>query len=70
MACVSPRLREIRARAPDIIAPIADDPNAAEVVKISEGQLYLVRSGAVRGGRECMSVRPLSLCTLYMKPSY
>ena len=36
MACVSPRLREIRARAPDIIAPIADDPNAAEVVKISE----------------------------------
>ena len=54
MACVSPRLREIRARAPDIIAPIADDPNAAEVVKISEGQLFLVRSESVRGGRECM----------------
>ena len=35
---------------------IADDPNAAEVVKISEGQLFLVRSETVRGGRECMYV--------------
>ncbi|KAI0750701.1 VID27 cytoplasmic protein [Daedaleopsis nitida] len=30
------------------------DPNAAEVVKISEGQLFLVRSESVRGGRECI----------------
>ena len=35
---------------------IADDPNAAEVVKISEGQLFLVRAESVRGGRECMYV--------------
>ena len=33
---------------------IVDDPNAAEVVKISEGQLFLVRSESVRGGRECL----------------
>ena len=37
---------------------ITDDPNAAEVVKISEGQLFLVRSETVRGGRECMYVIP------------
>ncbi|EJF61218.1 VID27 cytoplasmic protein [Dichomitus squalens LYAD-421 SS1] len=30
------------------------DPNAAEVVKISEGQLFLVRTETVRGGRECI----------------
>ena len=33
---------------------IADDPNAAEVVKISEGQLFLVRKEAIRSDRECM----------------
>ncbi|OSD04231.1 VID27 cytoplasmic protein [Trametes coccinea BRFM310] len=37
-----------------LIGKVWHDPNAAEVVKISEGQLYLVRSGAVRGGRECI----------------
>ncbi|VDB85414.1 unnamed protein product [Peniophora sp. CBMAI 1063] len=30
------------------------DPNAAEVVKISTGQLYLVRPGNVRSERECI----------------
>ncbi|KAI0832397.1 VID27 cytoplasmic protein [Trametes gibbosa] len=37
-----------------LIGKVWHDPNAAEVVKISEGQLFLVRSGAVRGGRECI----------------
>ncbi|KAI0677601.1 VID27 cytoplasmic protein [Trametes maxima] len=37
-----------------LLGKVWHDPNAAEVVKISEGQLYLVRSGAVRGGRECI----------------
>ncbi|KAF8897591.1 hypothetical protein BD779DRAFT_1491667, partial [Infundibulicybe gibba] len=32
------------------------DPNAAEVVKISSGQLYLVRPGNIRTSRECMCV--------------
>jgi len=35
---------------------IADDANAAEVVKISTGQLYLVRPGNIRTSRECMFV--------------
>ena len=34
----------------------ADDANAAEVVKISTGQLYLVRPGNIRTSRECMFV--------------
>ena len=42
----------------DIIRAIADDANAAEVVKISEGQLYLVRSETIRSERECMYVAP------------
>lgn len=33
-----------------------DDANAAEVVKISTGQLYLVRPGNIRTSRECMFV--------------
>ncbi|KAI9001032.1 VID27 cytoplasmic protein [Trametes punicea] len=37
-----------------LLGKVWHDPNAAEVVKISEGQLYLVRSSAVRGGRECI----------------
>jgi len=35
---------------------IPDDANAAEVVKISTGQLYLVRPGNIRTSRECMFV--------------
>ncbi|KAH9938170.1 VID27 cytoplasmic protein [Fomitopsis serialis] len=38
----------------NLIGRVWHDPNAAEVVKISEGQLYLVRSGTVRGARECI----------------
>ncbi|KAH9943458.1 VID27 cytoplasmic protein [Epithele typhae] len=30
------------------------DPNAAEVVKIPAGQLFLTRTESVRGGRECL----------------
>lgn len=41
----------------DIIVFITDDPNAAEVVKISEGQLFLVREETIRSDRECMYVR-------------
>jgi hypothetical protein len=33
-----------------------DDANAAELVKISTGQLYLVRPGNIRTSRECMFV--------------
>ncbi|KAK2466258.1 hypothetical protein APHAL10511_001900 [Amanita phalloides] len=32
----------------------SEDPNAAEVVKISTGQLFLVRSGIIRSSRECI----------------
>lgn len=32
----------------------SEDPNAAEVVKIEMGQLYLVRPGNIRSSRECM----------------
>ncbi|KZT74368.1 VID27 cytoplasmic protein [Daedalea quercina L-15889] len=38
----------------NLIGRVWHDPNAAEVMKISEGQLYLVRSGTVRGARECI----------------
>ncbi|TCD69662.1 hypothetical protein EIP91_006679 [Steccherinum ochraceum] len=37
-----------------LIGKVWQDPNAAEVVKISEGQLFLVRSGTVRSDRECI----------------
>ncbi|KAI0774253.1 VID27 cytoplasmic protein [Fomes fomentarius] len=37
-----------------LLGKVWHDPNAAEVVKISEGQLFLVRSESVRGGRECI----------------
>ncbi|KAI0796688.1 VID27 cytoplasmic protein [Abortiporus biennis] len=37
-----------------LIERVWHDPNAAEVVKISEGQLSLVRSGAIRSERECI----------------
>ncbi|RDX55595.1 VID27 cytoplasmic protein [Lentinus brumalis] len=37
-----------------LLGKVWHDPNAAEVVKISEGQLFLVRSETVRGGRECI----------------
>ena len=33
---------------------LTEDPNAAEVVKIEMGQLYLVRPGNIRSSRECM----------------
>ncbi|KAG0709694.1 VID27 cytoplasmic protein-domain-containing protein [Suillus ampliporus] len=32
----------------------SEDPNAAEVVKIEMGQLYLVRPGNIRSSRECI----------------
>lgn len=54
LACVPPYPPPPDTGISDFI--IADDPNAAEVVKISEGQLFLVRSETVRGGRECMCV--------------
>ena len=38
----------------DIIVFITDDPNATEVVKISEGQLFFVREETIRSERECM----------------
>ncbi|KAH9951604.1 VID27 cytoplasmic protein [Amylocystis lapponica] len=37
-----------------LLGRVWHDPNAAEVVKISEGQLFLVRSGTIRGARECI----------------
>ncbi|OBZ70393.1 Vacuolar import and degradation protein 27 [Grifola frondosa] len=37
-----------------LLGKVWHDPNAAEVVKISEGQLFLVRSGTIRGARECI----------------
>lgn len=43
----------------DIIVLITDDPNAAEVVKISDGQLFLIREETIRSDRECMYVYAL-----------
>lgn len=40
----------------DIIGFIVDDPNAAEVVKVEDGQLFLVRNETIRSDRECMYV--------------
>ncbi|KAF4575034.1 hypothetical protein EYR36_006390 [Pleurotus pulmonarius] len=37
-----------------LIGKVWHDPNAAEVVKISTGQLYLVRPGNIRSSRECI----------------
>ncbi|KAF9485299.1 VID27 cytoplasmic protein [Pholiota conissans] len=37
-----------------LIGKVWQDPNAAEVVKISSGQLYLVRPGNIRTSRECI----------------
>ncbi|KAG6811313.1 hypothetical protein H0H92_008025 [Tricholoma furcatifolium] len=37
-----------------LIGKVWQDPNAAEVVKISAGQLYLVRPGNIRTSRECI----------------
>jgi hypothetical protein len=37
-----------------LIGRVWQDPNAAEVVKISTGQLYLVRPGNIRTSRECI----------------
>ncbi|KAL0949495.1 hypothetical protein HGRIS_009549 [Hohenbuehelia grisea] len=37
-----------------LIGKVWHDPNAAEVVKISTGQLHLVRPGNVRSSRECI----------------
>ncbi|KAF8138516.1 VID27 cytoplasmic protein-domain-containing protein [Boletus edulis] len=37
-----------------LIGKVWQDPNAAEVVKIESGQLYLVRPGNVRSSRECI----------------
>lgn len=32
----------------------SEDTEASEVVKISSGQLYLIRAGTIRSDRECM----------------
>ncbi|KAJ3736290.1 VID27 cytoplasmic protein-domain-containing protein [Lentinula guzmanii] len=37
-----------------LIGKVWQDPNAAEVVKISTGQLYLLRPGNIRTSRECI----------------
>ncbi|KAF8558941.1 VID27-domain-containing protein [Imleria badia] len=37
-----------------LLGKVWQDPNAAEVVKIESGQLYLVRPGNVRSSRECI----------------
>ncbi|KIJ70025.1 hypothetical protein HYDPIDRAFT_104706 [Hydnomerulius pinastri MD-312] len=37
-----------------VLGKVWQDPNAAEVVKIESGQLYLVRPGNVRSSRECI----------------
>ncbi|KAF8655245.1 hypothetical protein AX16_003149 [Volvariella volvacea WC 439] len=37
-----------------LIGKVWQDPNAAEVVKISSGQLYLLRPGNIRSPRECI----------------
>ncbi|KAH7920171.1 VID27-domain-containing protein [Leucogyrophana mollusca] len=37
-----------------LIGKVWQDPNAAEVVKIEMGQLYLVRPGNIRSSRECI----------------
>ncbi|KAF6762262.1 VID27 cytoplasmic protein [Ephemerocybe angulata] len=37
-----------------IIGKVWQDPNAAEVVKISSGQLFLTRAGILRSNRECI----------------
>ncbi|KAI0699460.1 VID27 cytoplasmic protein [Cytidiella melzeri] len=37
-----------------LMGKVWHDPNAAEVVKISEGQLYLVREETIRSDRECI----------------
>ncbi|KAH7914180.1 VID27 cytoplasmic protein-domain-containing protein [Hygrophoropsis aurantiaca] len=37
-----------------LIGKVWQDPNAAEVVKIETGQLYLVRPGNIRSSRECI----------------
>jgi hypothetical protein len=38
------------------ISRVAEDPNAAEVVKIATGQLFLVRPENIRSSKECMYV--------------
>ncbi|KAF5344102.1 hypothetical protein D9758_008891 [Tetrapyrgos nigripes] len=38
----------------NLIGRVWQDPNAAEVVKIATGQLYLVRPGNIRSSRECI----------------
>ncbi|KAG1752734.1 VID27 cytoplasmic protein-domain-containing protein [Suillus paluster] len=37
-----------------LLGKVWQDPNAAEVVKIEMGQLYLVRPGNIRSSRECI----------------
>ncbi|KAG7449137.1 VID27-domain-containing protein [Guyanagaster necrorhizus] len=38
----------------NLLGRVWQDPNAAEVVKISSGQLYLIRPGNIRSSRECI----------------
>ncbi|KAL0070704.1 Vacuolar import and degradation protein 27 [Marasmius tenuissimus] len=44
-----------------------EDPNAAEVVKINAGQLFLVRPGNIRSSRECLY--PEAMVTVRRVPS-
>ena len=53
-----------------------EDSEASEVVKISTGQLYLIRAGTIRSDRECMYANhflfPFTGFTdpLFVAPSY
>jgi VID27 N-terminal region len=54
---------------------ILEDPNATEVVKISTGQLHLVRPENVRSSRECMSVflhihHPIGRLTIFLSDRF
>ncbi|KIY74067.1 VID27 cytoplasmic protein [Cylindrobasidium torrendii FP15055 ss-10] len=50
-----------------LMGKVWQDPNAAEVVKISTGQLYLARPGNIRSSREC--IYPEAMATIRRVPS-
>ncbi|KAF9268033.1 VID27 cytoplasmic protein [Marasmius fiardii PR-910] len=50
-----------------LIGKVWQDPNAAEVVKIPAGQLFLVRPGNIRSSREC--IYPEAMATVRRVPS-
>ncbi|KAI3612188.1 vacuolar import and degradation protein [Moniliophthora roreri] len=49
-----------------LIGKVWQDPNAAEVVKISTGQLFLVRPGNIRSSSEC--IYPEAMATIRRVP--